>query len=318
MKYNILGNTGLKVSALSYGASPLGGVFGAIDEKEGIRTVHKALDLGVNLVDVSPYYGNTVAESVLGKAIKTAQRDSFILSSKAGRYGPDFADFDFSESRIRKSLEESLNRLNTDYLDIFLLHDIEFASLTQIFSESLPALHALKKEGKVRFVGVTGYPVRIFEETVKNDSNIDVVLTYCRYGLHDQTLLRCLPSLATKGIGVINASPTAMGVLTDNGAPDWHPASTAFLETARKARSLCQKKGVNITQLAMQYATGHSDIASTLVGTACPHKMGQNVDWINQPIDSALLDEVLSLFNTIDCTWPSGHTENQDKSHIEN
>lgn len=122
MQYRTLGATGLKVSVLSYGASSLGSVFRKIDPAEGIRTVHTAVDRGINLIDVSPYYGLTKAETVLGQALQDIPRDKVILSSKAGRYGEN--EFDFSYERIMQSVEESLQRLHTDYLDILLLHDI--------------------------------------------------------------------------------------------------------------------------------------------------------------------------------------------------
>ena len=130
MKYRQLGNTGLKVSILGYGASPLGSVFRPIDEAEGIRTVHEALDLGINLIDVSPYYGLTRAETVLGRALRGVPRDRYILSTKSGRYGAD--EFDFSAERIVRSVEESMRRLNVDHIDILHLHDIEFGDLRQI------------------------------------------------------------------------------------------------------------------------------------------------------------------------------------------
>ena len=90
MEYRVLGQTGLQVSALGYGASPLGSVFRPIDEAEGIRTVHTAIDLGINFIDVSPYYGLTKAETVLGEALATLPRDGYILATKVGRYGADF------------------------------------------------------------------------------------------------------------------------------------------------------------------------------------------------------------------------------------
>src|SRR4051794_34498287 len=149
MKYRKLGQTGLEASILSFGASSLGSVFRDIDENEGIKTVHTAIDHGINLIDVSPYYGLTKAETVLGKAISEIPRDKFILSTKAGRYGEN--QFDFSKPRIIASIDESLTRLKTDYVDILLLHDIEFGSLDQIMEEGIPALQQLKKQGKIRF-----------------------------------------------------------------------------------------------------------------------------------------------------------------------
>ena len=312
MQYKKLGNTDLNVSQLSYGASPLGSVFRNISEKEGIRTVHTAVDHGINLIDVSPYYGLTVAETVLGKALKSLPRDKYILSSKAGRYGSEFADFDFSAKRIRQSVHESLARLGTDHLDILFLHDIEFAPFEQIFNEALPCLHELKKEGLIRYVGVTGYPIKVFQETLNSGLDIDCILTYCRYALHDTALTSVIPALKEKGVGIINASPTAMGILTQRGAPDWHPASAGFRKAAEKAIALCNNYGIDITGLALQFATSHDDIASTLVGTANPENILKNLAWLEQPLNLDLASQVKSIFMKVDCTWDSGYPENQD------
>ncbi|MFS1422829.1 aldo/keto reductase [Shewanella sp. 10N.286.48.B5] len=311
MEYQALGNTGLKLSKLSYGASPLGSVFRNISEAEGIRTVHTALDLGINHIDVSPYYGATVAETVLGKALKGVSRDKYILSTKAGRYGADFADFDFSEKRIRQSLDESLNRLGVDAVDILYLHDIEFGDFNQIFNESLPCLAALKSEGKIGHIGVTGYPVKVFSETIKQ-FEIDCILTYCRYALHDTGLSAVIPDLDAKGVGIINASPTAMGILTQRGAADWHPASAELQAAGKKAIALCNERGVDITEVALQYAIDHPSIVSTLVGTANPLNIEKNVRWAESKPDKDLVTALLDIFAGVDNTWASGHKANQD------
>jgi aryl-alcohol dehydrogenase-like predicted oxidoreductase len=311
MKYKTLGKTGLEISQLSYGASPLGSVFRNINEADGIKTVHTALDHGINYLDVSPYYGDTVAETVLGKALSTVSRDKYILSTKAGRYGSDFADFDFSEKRITASLDESMTRLNTDYIDILFLHDIEFGSLQQVLDESLPCLEKLKAAGKIGFIGVTGYPLKVFTEVAKHYS-IDAILSYCRYSLNDTSLLNAIPALDEAGIGIINASPTSMGLLTERGAPPWHPAQKALVEASQQAVKLCQEHGTDITSLALQFAIDHPSITSTLVGTANPENIIKNVNWSKSSPDQALVAKIQKLFVGIDCTWPSGHPENQD------
>lgn len=310
MQYQQLGNTDLKLSQLGYGASPLGNVFGQVDRSTGIRTVHSALDWGVNYIDCSPYYGLTKAETVLGKALQGIPRDRYILSSKAGRYGPDQIDFDMSPQRIRASLEESLTRLGVDELDIFLLHDIEFVDLDYILAESLPCLAALKKEGRIRYFGVTGYPLQSLQKIVQNHP-LDCVLSYCRYALHDTSLTSIIELLQQQGVGIINASPTAMGLLTDRGAPDWHPAQQALLDCCRRAQQLCTQRGVNITQVAMQFAVSHQAISSTLVGTANPSNLRNNLDWIAQPVDEELVSEIRAIFDTCASRiWSSGLPQN--------
>lgn len=311
MQYQKLGNTDLDVSTLAYGASPLGGVFGEVNQSQGIRTVHTALDQGINLIDCSPYYGLTKAETVLGKALKGVPRDRYVLSTKAGRYGATMNDFDMSAQRLRKSLEESLSRLGVNEVDIFFLHDIEFVDLDIVINESLPCLEKMKAEGRIGYYGITGYPLKPLRKVLQQ-FEIDCLLTYCRYALHDDSLTELIPELDAKGVGIVNASPTAMGLLTERGAPDWHPASQGLRERALKAMQFCRKQGLDITQVAMQFATQHPSIPTTLVGTASPDNLRKNLDWIDQPLDTRLVDELRTILRGEDSIWASGLTENND------
>lgn len=303
-----LGRTGLQVSVLSYGASPLGSVFRPIDEAEGIRTVHTALDLGINFIDVSPYYGLTRAETVLGKALATVPRDRYLLATKVGRYGAE--EFDFSADRVTTSVDESLRRLQVDHVDLIQCHDIEFGSLDQIVQETLPALQRVREQGKARFIGITGYPLAIYPR-VLDRAPVDTVLSYCHYTLNDTSLEGLLPYLQAKGVGIINASPLAMGLLTERGAPDWHPAPEPLKAACAKAAAFCRARGVDIAQLALQHVVSHPAIATTLVGTANPENLRKNAAWIEQPPDPQLLAEVQAILAPVrNMTWPSGRPEN--------
>jgi aryl-alcohol dehydrogenase-like predicted oxidoreductase len=308
MQYRPLGNTGLNVSILSLGASPLGSVFRDIDESEGLRTVHTAVDLGINLIDVSPYYGLTKAETVLGKALKSLHRDSYYLATKVGRYGAD--EFDFSAERVTRSIDESLARLGVEYVDFIQCHDIEFGSLDQVVEETLPALQTAKEQGKARFIGVTGYPLKIFTEVLSRAS-VDTILSYCHYSLNDTTLAEIIPFLKDKGVGIISASPLSMGLLTERGAPEWHPAPDALVAACRKAAEYCRSHGVDISQLALQFSVANPDIATTLVGTASVENLKKNVEWTESPPDPALLEGVKAILEPVqNLTWPSGKPEN--------
>lgn len=308
MDYRQLGKTGLKVSALSYGASSLGGVFHEINEREGIKTVHAALDLGINFIDVSPYYGMTRAETVLGKALKGIPRDRYYLATKVGRYGGD--QFDFSAKRVTASVDESLARLGLDTIDLIQCHDIEFGSLEQIVKETLPALRKIQAQGKVRFVGITGLPLNIFER-VQERAEIDTILSYCRYELNDTSLAELIPVLQAKHIGIISASPLGMGLLTERGAPEWHPAPAEIKAACAQAAAYCRSQGVDIAQLAIQFSLSNPDIATTLVSTANPRNIAKNVEWLETPLDQSLLTEVQAILAPIkNQTWPSGRSEN--------
>jgi L-galactose dehydrogenase len=308
MEYRVLGKTGLKVSALSFGASSLGSVFRPVGEAEGICAVQTAIDLGINLIDVSPYYGLTKAEAVLGKALKEIPRDKYHLATKVGRYGADL--FDFSAARVTASVDESLARLNVDYVDILQCHDIEFSDLDQVVNETLPALRQLQKQGKVRFVGVTGLPLKIFRY-VLDRAELDTILSYCHYSLNDTALEALVPDLKEKQVGIINASPLSMGLLTEQGAPDWHPASAEIRAACARAAAFCRERGTDISKLALQFSVAHPDLATTLVGTASPENMTKNVRWVEEPMDQELLSHVMQMLGPIhNKTWSSGRPEN--------
>jgi L-galactose dehydrogenase len=308
MKYRLLGHTGLSVSILSFGASSLGSVFREVDETEGIRTVHEALDLGINLFDVSPYYGLTKAEAVLGKALSGISRDRFILSTKAGRYGD--AEFDFTSERLIRSVDESLQRLKLDYVDMLHLHDIEFADMNQIVEESIPTLVKLKEQGKIRFYGVSGLPLKIYK-LVLDQVHLDTMITYCHYSINDTSLLEMLPYLEEKKIGIINASPLSMGLLTVRGTPPWHPALPDIKEICMKTVQHCEENGIDLAQLAIQFSIQNERIPTTLVGTASPENIRKNIRWIEEPLDLESLREVREmLFPIQNKTWLSGRLEN--------
>ena len=313
MQYRPLGSTGLKVSILSYGASPLGSVFRETDDSEGIKAVHTALDLGINFIDVSPYYGATKAESVLGRALRGIRRDRYILATKVGKYGDGV--FDFSAARVKTSLDESCARLGVDYVDLLQCHDIEFADLNQIVAETLPALVDLRQAGRIGHIGITGLPLKVFAAVIDRAGPdvVETVLSFCRYELNDTALETLLPYFKKLGVGVINASPTGMGLLTERGVPAWHPAPPAMIAGARRAVDYCQSVGADIVKLAVQFCVAQPDIATTLVGTANPDNIRKNIAYALAPIDVELMNEVRALLRPIhNHNFTRGRPENRD------
>src|SRR4051812_6551094 len=221
MDYRPLGKIGLNVSVIGYGASPLGNEFGPADFDEGVRAVHLAIDSGINLFDVSPYYGRTLAEERLGRALG-GRRDKVILATKCGRYGKTADECDYSAARVTSSIDESLRRLRTDHVDLLQVHDVEMvADPDQIVNETVPALRKLQQAGKCRVVGITGLPLKILRY-IASRVPVDTVLSFCRYNLMVDDMDEILtPLVRQQGIGLINASPLHMRVLTEQGAPDW-------------------------------------------------------------------------------------------------
>ena len=310
MQYRTLGKTGLKISVVSYGAASIGNEYGNLDEAQGIRSLHVALDGGVNFIDSSPYYGRTLSEKVLGKAFKEIRRDRFIIGTKCGRY--DVEKFDFSADRVTRSVDESLQRMGLEHLDIIQCHDVEFGSLDQVVNESLPALRKLQQQGKVRFIGVTGFPLKIFKY-ILDRAGLDCMLSYCHYSLNNISLLGLIPYLKNKGVGIMSASPFSERLLTRQPLPTWHHAPPILREYCSKAVQHCDRKGVDIASLAIQFCVENPDITTTVAGTANPANMANILKWIEQPPDRELLDEVRQILGPVaNILWPVGRPENSE------
>jgi L-galactose dehydrogenase len=305
MNYNSLGHTGLEVSRLSFGASALGGVFNRVDETLAIKAVHAALDAGINYFDVAPAYGGTKSETVLGKALKAINRSKYFLSTKVGKYtdpkvyGKD--ELDFSAKRIYRSLEESAERLGIDYFDIIHLHDIEYQSRKHTewaLTEGLETVHQLKKQGRIGAVSFGIYPLDLWER-ILNDYAVDAALIHNHYCLNDTSLLSLLPKAKQKGIGIINASPFASGLLTDRGPADWHPANSEERKIFSQAAAICQQQGTSISTLALQFSCQHTEIPTTLFSSANPTSVIRNIQWSEEKPDEALLAKVQAVLQPV-------------------
>ena len=308
MEYRKLGKTNELVSVLGFGASPLGNVFEEVEEQEGINTVHYAIDHGVNFFDVSPFYGITLAETRLGKALKGKRKEVF-LATKCGRY--DLRAFDFSAKRIEASIDESLQRLQTDYVDLFQLHDIEFVSKEQILKEAVPAIEKIKASGKARFIGITGLPVRYLAE-IARQVEIDTVLSWAHYNLlQDELNDELVPLSKEKGFGLMNAAPLMQRVLSDAALPEWHNAPKEMLAIQPVLLGICQKYGVRLSDVAMRFAMDHPDIATTIVGMCRMTSIQKNIASLDFKIPEGLLDELSLAIQPIkNLMWFEGEEAN--------
>jgi L-galactose dehydrogenase len=311
MELRNLGRTGLQLPILSFGASSLGQEFRSVDINEALRAVHVALDLGMNFIDTSPFYGRGMSEVLLGVALRGVPRDRYILGTKLGRY--DANHFDFSAKRVVESVDVSLHRMGVEYLDIILCHDLEFVEMAQIVNETLPALRKVQEQGKVRFLGVSGYPMKMFR-SVLDRAPLDVMLSYNHYTLQNTMLADLVPYLKQKGVGIMNAAPFSARLLTNAPLPPWHKATPEVRALCRKAAEHCQKKGVDIAQLALQFSIQHPDMATCVTGSADPGRVAQWVEWANKPLDQDLLKEVLAILEPIhNWFYVEGRPENNDE-----
>ncbi|KAG0237218.1 hypothetical protein BGW42_001485 [Actinomortierella wolfii] len=290
----------LGVSPIIYGTSAFAQLYNPIKPHWPAEACKRAIDLGINAFDTSPYYGNS--EEVLGNALlsiaKTHPRSTYYLSTKVGRYGPKRADFDYSPQKIRASVEESMRRMYTTYIDIVYAHDVEFVSVNEAV-EAVRELFRLKEEGKIKYVGISGYPlpyllalIPVIHERV--GQKLDLLLTYCHYNLHNTLLSDYIQSFRDLGVKTIwNASPVSMGLLRSRTpCPDWHPAPPLL----RKAVQECiiavnqEERDKDLTEIAVKFAMKWKGCDGLLLGMSNADEVEQNVTWWNECQNDDRLD----------------------------
>lgn len=306
----VLGRTGLKLPILSFGASSLGQEFRPVSLDEALKSVHVALECGLNFIDTSPFYGRGMSEVLLGIALRGIPRDQYTLCTKLGRY--DLQHFDFSAKRVAESVDVSLHRLGTDHLDIILCHDIEFVEMQQIVDETIPALRRIQAQGKVRYIGFSGYPMKIFK-FICDQTPVDCVLSYNQYTLQNTRFAdEVIPYLKSKGVGVMSAGPFSARLLTQAPLPKWLKEPESVKAAARSAAEWCARKGVDIAKLALQFSLANPDITTTVAGSANPQNIRNWAKWAMEPMDAELLREVQAIFAPVK---NMGHVEGLPKNN---
>lgn len=310
MESKVLGKAGMRVSRLGFGASSLGGALDPLAEREGIRAVHAALDAGIDYFDVAPADGGTLAEAVLGKALRGIARERYRLSTKAGEYRRpghhQATEADCSRARIRHELAASMKRLGVDRIDLVLLHDFACQGRPRTgaaFSDGFAALAELKEEGRIGAVGAcldaTGLWRRVAEE-----APVDAIMLRNHYCLGDTRGLELLPLCRARDIGLINASPFAGGPPGSSPAGDGYPAGPAGCRLLAQASRHCEARGSSLAKLAFQFATKQSPFATTLFSTSRADSVARNLAWFREPIDWDLLAEVLAILEPVrDRQW---------------
>lgn len=312
MELRPLDGTDISLSVLGFGASSIGQEFRQVDLNDALKCVHAALDGGVNYIDTAAYYGRGMSEVLLGRILPNLPRDSYFLSTKLGRYAPQH--FDFSAKRVAESIDISLERMRIDCVDMVFCHDIEFVDMRQIIDETLPALRKQVAAGKVRYIGVSGYPMKMFKYILDN-ADIDVILTYNHYTLQNDMALELLPICKEKGVGIINAAPFSARLLSDAELPPWHKATPQVREVAKQAAEHCKKRGSDIAKIALQYSVAHPGFSSCVTGSASPGRVNQWLQWLEEPMDETLVAEVKQILQPIhNWFYCEGRPENNDVS----
>lgn len=243
--------------------------FSHFDEQKSIETIRNSIKKGINYIDTAPYYGQGKSEETLGKALKTVPRKAYFIATKVGRYGLlPHNMFDFSAKRTIESVDNSLKLLGLDYVDVIQIHDIEFApNLTQILNETLPTLEKIVREGKAKHIGVTSYSIDLLKKAVLGaPGRFEMIISYARNTLVDNSLEESLKYFDAHKIGVVCAAGHAMGLLTNAGPQDWHPAKQQTKEVCWEASLFCKENGVELGKLAMYHCIQLAGPATFLIG----------------------------------------------------
>merc|ERR1711872_579750 len=293
MKYTQLGQTDMIVSQVAIGGSVIGGCYpNEATIKEMSQTVITALKSGLNWIDTSPYYGNS--ETILGSILAEVPRNVYYLATKVGR---SENGFDFSAEAVTKQFHSSLDKLGVQYVDLIQVHDFESCSdPSQILHETFAALDLIRLSGKARYIGITGYPLSEFKEVLDNTSiRVDTVLSYARNIFTDSSLQDHIEYFIKKGVGIISGSPTGMGLLTNAGPPDWHPATDNLKNFCREAGKYCKDRGVELGKLSVFHCLQFEGIHTTVLGFGSMDILNINLDIIL----NGLSEEELEVYHQI-------------------
>ena len=318
-----LGRTGLSVTRLGFGAASIGGLFAAVSDHDAVATVDHAWDLGIRTFDMAPLYGYGAAERRVGRALAGRPRDAYVLSTKVGRLVrredaiPAGADvdrqaldgredafyvrtepvrlvFDYSADGVRRSIEESLERLGLERIDIALIHDPD-DHWEQAIGEAWPALARLRDEGTIRAVGA-GMNQSAMLARFAREGDFDVFLVAGRYTLLDQeALAELLPLCVKRGIAVLVGGVMNSGILADprpGGRFNYQPAPQPIVERARRLAAVCERHGVPLRAAAVQFPLAHPAVVSLIAGVRRIDHLDEYPELMRAPIPAALWDEL--------------------------
>ena len=285
------------VPRLGLGCAQLGNLAVALPEERALATVRTALELGCTYLDTAPHYGVGLSEERLGRALAGVPRNSYTLSTKAGRRlrpvvagerppAEGFVDtparareWDFSADGIRRTLESSLERLGTDHVDILYLHDVEH-HLREVYESGFPALAALRDQGVVRHIGFGMNHSDVLARLVA-DLDVDVVLCAGRWTLLDRSAHDdLLPVCARRGTAVVAGGVYNSGLLADPrpGAHyDYAPAAAPLVDRARRIAEVCGRHGVPLRAAALRFPFAHPAVVGSVVGASSPDEVRDNV-----------------------------------------
>lgn len=300
-----------QLGKLGFGAAGIGNLFRAMQDAQAAATVNAAWDSGVRYFDTAPHYGLGLSERRLGAVLREKPRDEFTVSTKVGRLlvpHPASADdkddegfdvpatskrhWDFSEAGIRRSIEESLERLGLDHVDIAYLHDPDVHNLDEGIREALPALEKLRAEGVVRAIGVGTNSAEAALQCVEA-ADLDLVMLAGRYTLLEQPRVPLLDRCAARGTGVVNVGVFNSGLLARHEVPEdarynYARAPRALVERARALAGVCRDFGVELPTAALQFSLRHPAVVNVTVGASSPEQVSTNAARMKEDVPEEL------------------------------
>ena len=318
-----IGRTGLEVTRLAFGGASIGGLFRYVESDAAIATVRAAWDLGIRYFDTAPLYGYGASERRLGAALAGRRRDDFVLSTKVGRLVRDRASippgadvdrqhfdgrddafyvvrdpvgivFDYSGDGVRRSIEESLERLRLDRIDLALIHDPD-DHWREAIDGAWPALERLRAEGVIRAVGAGMNQSAMLTRFVR-ETTMDAVLVAGRYTILDQGALDdLLPVCLERGVAVLVGGVMNSGVLVDPrpGATfNYTPASADVIDRARRIGEACARHDVPLRAAAVQFPMAHPAVASLVAGVRTVEHLEEYPKLLAHPIPAALWEDL--------------------------
>jgi D-threo-aldose 1-dehydrogenase len=309
-----LGRSNVMVTPLGLGGGPLAGLFTEVPESQAIATVRRALEVGVRLFDTAPLYGLGRSESRMGRAFTGVSRESFILATKVGRKlepedpaklktryveffdpPPLRAVFDFSYDGVMRSHEESLRRLNLDFVDILHIHDPD-DHWEEVMQGAYPAVHKLREQGAIHAISAGMNQPEMLSRFAR-ECDFDCFLLAGRYTLLDQSALHELfPLCIQKRIGVIIGGPYNSGILATGAQPgakfSYQTAPPETLDRVRKIEEVCKAHSVPLKAAALQFPLAHPAVVSIIPGSRSEAELDENARMVGFPILGAFWSDL--------------------------
>jgi myo-inositol catabolism protein IolS len=321
MEYRPFGSTGIQISAMGFGCWEIGGGYGSIEETEFIKAVNRALDIGVNSFDTAEAYGFGASEKSLAKALGSRRKEA-VITTKFGVGYPKAPNYrDSTRQRVMESIEKSLQALNTDYVDVYLVH---WPDRNTPFEETMRALDDLVKQGKVRAVGLSNFKLEEIDACMKA-RRVDVV-QYC-WNMFDRRMAdEIFPYCKEHNIGVMAYGSLAYGMLTGTlteESPfekgDWRSKGGRLgninlfqhlfgpehylknLRAVEDLKKMAAKYGKSLPQLALRWTTSNPVVSTALTGCRNPREVDDNAGALGWTIADADMKEIDAIFARHGC-----------------